>query len=63
MLTVDYKINFMAPRRGETLLARAQVVRPGRTLTVCRADVYAIKGGTETPSAGALVTLMILAPE
>lgn len=57
-LTVEFKVNIMAPGRGEALAARAQVVRTGRTLTVCRVDVAAISGGTETPSAACLMTLM-----
>ena len=36
--TAEYKLNFLAPALGDTILACAQVVRPGRTVTVCRAD-------------------------
>ena len=38
----------MAPADGDRLIARGQVVRPGRTLTVARADVVVIKAGRET---------------
>ena len=34
----EYKLNFLAKGPGEALLARADVVRPGRSITVCRAD-------------------------
>ncbi len=41
VLTVEYKINLLRPASGETFVARAHVLRPGKTITVCRADVYA----------------------
>ena len=37
----EYKLNFLAPARGERIAARAEVVRPGRSVTVCRADAFA----------------------
>jgi uncharacterized protein (TIGR00369 family) len=43
LVTVEYKINILAPAR-RSLLAKAQVVKPGRTLTVARAEVYADDG-------------------
>ncbi len=45
VLTVEYKINLMAPAEGERLVARGQVERAGRTLTVCRLSVDVVKGG------------------
>ena len=36
--TTEYKLNFLAPATGESVIARAEVVRPGRSITVCRAD-------------------------
>ena len=38
VLTVEYKVNLLAPADGEKLIARGQVVRPGRTLTVARPE-------------------------
>jgi uncharacterized protein (TIGR00369 family) len=43
LVTVEYKINILAPARG-ALLAKGQVVKPGRTLTVARAEVYSEDG-------------------
>jgi uncharacterized protein (TIGR00369 family) len=43
LVTVEYKINILAPARG-SLVARGRVVRPGRTLTIARAEVYADDG-------------------
>src|SRR5215470_6152828 len=42
VLSVEFKVNLMRPARGETFVARAEVVKPGRTLSVVRADVFAI---------------------
>lgn len=60
ILTVEYKLNLMAPGKGEELVARGQVLRAGRTLTVCKADVYAVEDGKETICASMLETLIRL---
>ena len=39
--TAEYKLNFFATAEGGEIVARAEVVRPGRTITVCRADAFA----------------------
>ena len=61
VLTVEYKMNIVAPGRGQRLIARGEVIRPGRTLTTSRADVFAVDGGAETLCATMLQTLMCLA--
>ena len=43
LVTVEYKINILAPAR-RSLVAKGQVVKPGRTLTIARAEVYADDG-------------------
>jgi len=64
VLTVEYKINFMAPGKGEALIARAQVLKAGRTLIVCRSDVFNVQQGQETLAATAMLTMMpITAPQ
>lgn len=45
VLTVEYKINLLAPARGDYIEALGTVLRAGRTLTVCRLDVWAVEGG------------------
>lgn len=60
VLSVEYKINLVAPADGERLVTRARVVRSGRTLKVCTAEVVAIKGGQETLCAVAQSTMMCL---
>jgi uncharacterized protein (TIGR00369 family) len=43
LVTVEYKINILMPALG-ALVAKGQVVKPGRTLTVARAEVYSQDG-------------------
>lgn len=47
VLTVEYKLNFLAPADGEKLIARGQVVRQGRTLIVTKAEVFVVKNEAE----------------
>ena len=58
ILTVEYKINMMAPASGELLIGRGQVLRSGRTLTVSQAEVSVVKDGKETVCAAMQQTLM-----
>ncbi len=61
VLTVEYKVNLLAPGRGEEVVARARVVRPGRTLTVCQVEVFAVATGAETLCATMQQTVIRLA--
>lgn len=60
VLTVEYKVNFMAPAAGERLLARGVVRKPGRTVSVCAGDVFAMAEGGEKLVATMLATIMII---
>ena len=60
VLTVEYKVNFVAPAKGERLLARGEVVRTGATIAVCKGDVLAYDGGEETLVATMLSTMMLM---
>jgi uncharacterized protein (TIGR00369 family) len=60
ILTVEYKLNIMVPGDGELLIARARVLKPGRTLSICRPEVFVVKNGVRTLCATALMTLMAL---
>src|SRR6185503_18417548 len=42
VLSVEFKVNLLRPAQGKSFLARAEVIKPGRTLTVVRADVFGI---------------------
>jgi acyl-coenzyme A thioesterase PaaI-like protein len=50
----------LAPAEGEVLIARGEVLKPGRSLTVVRADVWARRNGTETRVAAMQQTLMVM---
>ena len=59
VLSVEFKLNLLAPARGERLIARGRVLRAGRTITACAADVAAIAaGGEESLVASMLATIM-----
>ena len=58
VLTVEYKVNFMSPARGDRLLAQGRVVRSGRAVTVCAGDVHAVKGDTQKAVATMLGTMV-----
>ena len=60
VLTVEYKVNMLAPAEGEWLIARGEVLKPGRTLSVVRADVWARRGDRETRVAALQQTLMVM---
>ena len=60
VLTTEFKINLLRPAEGETLVARGRVLRGGKTLTICRSDVYGVQDGQEVHVATALLTMMCL---
>ena len=60
VLTVEYKLNLLAPAEGDRLVAEGAVVKPGRTLVITRGEVHAERGGTRTLIALMQQTLMIM---
>jgi len=58
VLTVEYKLNLLAPAAGDLLEAEGTVLRSGRTLTVCRLEVFAIQDGERTLVAAGQQTLI-----
>ena len=58
VLTTEFKINLLRPADGDRLIARGRVVKPGKTLTVCRSDVYGEREGRETHVATALFSMI-----
>jgi len=60
VLTVEYKLNLVAPAAGERLVACGKVVRAGRTLIVTRADVFAVQNGQWNLCATMQQTIMVL---
>ncbi|MDP7737704.1 PaaI family thioesterase [Mycobacterium paragordonae] len=57
VLTVELKVNLLAPAVGDRLRARGEVLRPGRNLTVCRGDAYAFSGDSSKQVATILATM------
>jgi uncharacterized protein (TIGR00369 family) len=60
VITGEYKINLIAPSTGDRLTCRAEVVKPGRTLTVVEAKVFCRIDGAERLVAVALATIVNL---
>jgi uncharacterized protein (TIGR00369 family) len=58
VLSIEFKLNLLSPAVGERLEARGRVLRSGKTITVCRADVAAISGTTEKLVATMTGTMM-----
>ena len=58
VLTVELKVNLLAPASGQSLVAEGEVVRAGRTLTVCRGDAYAEQGAERVHVATMLATMV-----
>ena len=61
VLSVEFKVNLLRPAKGEEFLAVAEVLKPGRTLTVVRADVFANPKSERVLVATMLGTMMCLA--
>jgi len=61
VLTVEFKINLVAPADGERLVASGRVKKAGRTLTICEFEVAAVRHGRSTVCALGLQTLICLA--
>lgn len=60
VLSIEFKVNLLAPAVGERMIARARVLRAGKTITVCRADVAAIIDRNEKLVATMLGTMMTI---
>jgi uncharacterized protein (TIGR00369 family) len=58
VLSIEFKLNLLAPAVGERLEARGRVIRSGNTITVCRADVAAMTGESEKLVATMVGTMM-----
>lgn len=58
VLSVEFKLNLLSPGQGKRLISRGRVVKAGRTLTVCQAEVFKVEQKSETLCATALLTMM-----
>ena len=60
VMSVEFKVNLLAPGHGERFLASGRVRRAGRTLTVCEGTVRAIDGSEEREVAIMTATMIRL---
>ncbi|TCN44156.1 uncharacterized protein (TIGR00369 family) [Kribbella orskensis] len=60
VLTVEYKVNLLAPAEGEHLEAVGKVLRSGRTLTVCQLEVFGVQGTQRSLVAAGQQTLICI---
>ena len=60
VLTVEFKLNLLAPAKGERIIAEGFVVKPGRRLAITRGEVHAEEGGKRTLVALMQQTLMVM---
>ena len=60
VLTIEFKVNLLAPARGQRFRMVGQVVKPGRTITVTEGRAYAIDSGREKLIATLGATLMTI---
>lgn len=60
VLTVEFKLNLLAPAQGERIVAEGFVVKPGRTLAITRGEVHAERGGARVLVALMQQTLIVM---
>ena len=60
VLSIEFKVNMLAPAMGDAIIARAEVIRSGRNIMVCRADVHAVTGADEKLCAAMQGTMMVV---
>jgi uncharacterized protein (TIGR00369 family) len=60
VLSIEFKVNLLAPARGEAIVAKGRVVKAGRTITVVHGDVYAVDAGRQTLCTTLTGTMMVV---
>ncbi|MBI3698977.1 MAG: PaaI family thioesterase [Afipia sp.] len=58
VLTTEFKLNLVAPAAADLIVARGRVVKAGRTLSLCQAEVFAVSDGQEKLVALMTATMM-----
>ena len=59
VLSIEFKINMLSPAKGDAVIARGEVIRAGKKIMVCRADVFSITGKDEKLVAAMQGTMMV----
>lgn len=60
VLSIEFKVNLLAPAKGEAIVARGRVVKAGRTVSVVHGDVFALDGGQEKLVSTLVGTMMVV---
>jgi uncharacterized protein (TIGR00369 family) len=60
ILSVEFKINLLSPAKGERFLAHGNVIRAGRTLTICEGQAIAVSEGQEKQIAAMMATMFVV---
>ena len=60
VLTIEFKVNLLAPAKGEHFLFRGEVIKPGRTIMVSDGKAFAVSGGNEKLIATMTGTMMVM---
>ena len=58
VLSIEFKVSLMSPGKGDAIVARGRVVKPGRNVTFCQGDVFAVERGAEKLVATMSATMM-----
>jgi uncharacterized protein (TIGR00369 family) len=58
ILTIEFKINFLRPAFGDSLICQSRVIREGRRVLVAESEVFDVRDNRRVPVAKAMVTLM-----
>lgn len=60
VLSVEFKLNLLAPGDGELLIATGEVIKSGKTLVITRGEAYVVKGDKTTHCSTMQQTLMTM---
>jgi len=60
VLSIEFKVNLLAPAKGDRVVAKGRVIKPGRTITVCAAEIYAGDAAGEKLVATMSGTMMVV---
>jgi uncharacterized protein (TIGR00369 family) len=63
ILTIEFKINFLKPAFGDSLVCHSKVIREGNQIIISESEVFDVRGGKKTLVGKALVTLMVVHKE
>jgi uncharacterized protein (TIGR00369 family) len=63
ILTIEFKINFLRPAFGDSLVCHSRVIREGRQIIIAESEVFDLRGDRKAQAAKAMVTLMAVPRE